>query len=88
MPPQFYILSTLANILSGPISTLAQRKQVEDLSSGAFGKMTITPRKLGQGGDGATLVLNGDETYGGPMGRRHRVLLERGVRPFLTHKRL
>ena len=75
MPPQFYILTTLADTLSGSLSTANQRKKVEDLSSGAFGKMTITPRILNRAEDGAVLLaLDGDETYSGSMGRRHRIL--------------
>lgn len=88
MPPQFYILSTLADFLSGPTSTPDQRKQVEDLSSGTFGKMTIIPRPLGRNEDGLIiLALNGDETYGGPMGRQHRVLgtiIGNGVRHIIS----
>ena len=77
----------LADILCGPTSTADQRNQVADLSSGTFGKMTIMPRPLGRNENGhIILALNGDETYGGPKGRHHRMLgkiIENGVRHIL-----
>jgi hypothetical protein len=77
MPPQFYILSTLANILSGPVTTAEQRTKTECLSSGVFGKTTFIPRKLGQDEHGRViLALKGDEMYDGPIGCRHRILGE------------
>jgi len=92
MPPQFYILSTLSEILSGPICTAEQWKKAEHLSTGAFGKRTVIPRKLGQDEDGrAVLALIGDEKYGGPIGRRHRILgknVEGGVSLYFMHLRL
>ena len=85
MPPQFYILSTLVDILSSPISTPEQWEETERLSSGVFGKTIFIPRKLGQDKDGRTiLALEGDEMYGGPIGCRHRILgkiVQGGVKP-------
>jgi len=89
MPPQFYILSTLSDILSGPICTAEQWKKAERLSTGAFGKRIVIPRNLGQDEDcHAVLALTGDEKYGGPIGRRHRIMgkiVEGGVSPCLFY---
>ncbi|KAF9052821.1 NUDIX domain-containing protein [Panaeolus papilionaceus] len=77
MPPQFYLLSTLADILQGSKNTPEQRSQVEKLSNGLFGRMIINPRPIGQDSDGRTiLTYEGDETRGGSVGRLHRALLK------------
>ncbi|PPQ98830.1 hypothetical protein CVT24_003384 [Panaeolus cyanescens] len=77
MPPQFYILSTLADILDGTKNTPDQRSKVETLSKGLFGSMVINPRPLGKDSDGRTiLTYEGDETRGGSMGRLHRALVK------------
>ncbi|KIL65633.1 hypothetical protein M378DRAFT_76806 [Amanita muscaria Koide BX008] len=78
MPPQFYILSTLSEILSGNVNTEEQRNQITKLSSGAFGSLSICPKSLSvNGGDGRTiLTYEGDETRGGPPGRLHRALVK------------
>lgn len=80
MPPQYYILSTLASILKGSTNLAAQRQQVETLSRGPFGRMVINPHRLtkddGQGR--VVLTYEGDETRGGPKGRLHRALLKAG----------
>jgi len=50
MPPQAYLLTTLAEILQGKANTLPQRQQVEALSKGSFGHMVINPATK-RGGD-------------------------------------
>jgi hypothetical protein len=85
MPPQAYILNTLAEILKGRINTAMQREHVKALSWGLFGRMIINPRRIGEDAEGYTiLTLEGDETRGGSKGRLHRVLAKigkGGVRP-------
>lgn len=78
MPPQYYILTTLAGILDGPNNTTDQRARVERLARGAFGRMTINPRRLKTATDDGQTVLTyeGDETRGGRPGRRHRAVVE------------
>jgi hypothetical protein len=79
MPPQAYILATLAPILQGRINTAMQREHVEVLSRGMFGRMVINPRRLGEDANGYTiLTFEGDETRGGSKGRLHRVLAKVG----------
>lgn len=77
MPPQYYILSTLADILKGTTNTAEQRDQVKKLSQGAFGKLVINPLGVGRTDDGRTiLAYEGDETRGGVRGRLHRGLVK------------
>jgi len=82
MPPQYYLLSTLADILQGPTNTLPQREKVETLSSGLFGKMVVTPRRYYKKDDDddkmgrVILTYEGDETRGGSKGRLHRALVK------------
>lgn len=77
MPPQYYLLSTLADILEGPTNTPAQREKVQTLSTGLFGRMVITPKRFGDDGMGRTiLTYEGDETRGGSKGRLHRALVK------------
>ncbi|KAJ3900890.1 hypothetical protein F5879DRAFT_970846 [Lentinula edodes] len=81
MPPQYYILYTLSNILRGATSTFEERVAIQRLSSGNFGRMTINPRRLVQpqsSSDATTLTYEGDETRGGPSGRLHRVVVKIG----------
>lgn len=76
MPPQYYLLSTLADILHGAVNTSDQRQKVETLSHGTFGKMVINPRKIGEDQSGRSiLAYEGDETHGGSKGRLHRALV-------------
>jgi hypothetical protein len=75
MPPQFYLVSTLAPLLEGRISTLEQRTRVREMANGAFGKMEVNPLpgKVAGVPDGYTcLTYEGDEERGGPRGRMHR----------------
>ncbi|KAF5387592.1 hypothetical protein D9757_006526 [Collybiopsis confluens] len=74
MPPQFYILHSLAGILKSSRNTVDERSAVQALSLGSFGKMTINPVRLYEpGADGETiLTYEGDETRGGSPGRLHR----------------
>ncbi|KAK7694023.1 hypothetical protein QCA50_003599 [Cerrena zonata] len=73
VPPQFYLLTTLAEILQGHENTVDQRTQVERLATGPFGRMIINPKRLQKEVEGRTvLTYEGDETRGGPPGRLHR----------------
>ena len=81
MPPQFYLLSTLAEIFrsdsSASRNTPRQRALVQELSGGLFGRMVINPRLVsGYHHDGRqALAFEGDEVRGGKTGRLHRVLM-------------
>ena len=80
MPPQYYLISTLAEILSGDRSSDAQRGRIRKLSGGAFGKMVVVPRqlKLGEGDRSVVLAYGGDELVDGPVGARHRSVIKPG----------
>ncbi|KAJ3997293.1 hypothetical protein F5050DRAFT_1753155 [Lentinula boryana] len=82
MPPQFYILYTLSNILRSAKSTFEERVAVQRLSSGYFGRMVLNPRRLAQpqsSPDASTvLTYEGDETRGGLPGRLHRAVVKMG----------
>jgi hypothetical protein len=75
-PPQFYLISTLRDILNSRQNTKLQRDQVSSLSRGAFGSVVITPRLLPEPDEQGynILAFDGDETRGGSKGRLHRVL--------------
>jgi hypothetical protein len=77
MPPQHYILTTLADLLPvGRQTTPQQRVRVEQLSAGAFGRMVICPQAGKRDANGRTpLVYEGDEARGGPRGRLHRSIV-------------
>ena len=76
MPPQHYILTTLADLLVGREATAHQHERVERLSAGAFGRMVISPQAGKRDANGRTaLVFEGDEARGGPRGRLHRSLV-------------
>lgn len=87
MPPQFYLLSTLASVIHGRTTTPYQISRVRELSAGNFGKMVLHPGPHPGGRvedqDGRTvLTFEGDETRGGSKGRLHRALVKfdkRGV---------
>ncbi|KAJ3528975.1 hypothetical protein NM688_g7919 [Phlebia brevispora] len=78
MPPQFYLVTTLASILQGPVNTPEQRHKVHGLSTGAFGRLVINPMPLRQGAPEGWSVLTyeGDEARGGKAGRLHRSLVK------------
>ncbi|TDL24933.1 hypothetical protein BD410DRAFT_813794 [Rickenella mellea] len=83
MPPQFYILTTLAPLLSTRVHTREQRQQVQRLSGSMFGRMVMNPRMLppkeGEDRNGrAVLTYEGDEERGGKPGRLHRSLVRMG----------
>ena len=90
MPPQYYILYTLSNLLSGRVNTQEHRDLVENLSRGAFGNMTFNPKLIGNSEskqDKVVQTYEGDETRGGPPGRLHRALVKfekGGVSPFMV----
>lgn len=75
MPPQFYLLTTLASVLSGDSTTIEQKDAIGRLSCGAFGGYVINPRSLPEKDEQGLMVLTyeGDETRGGKRGARHRV---------------
>ncbi|KAJ7284060.1 NUDIX hydrolase domain-like protein [Mycena rebaudengoi] len=77
MPPQFYIIHTLAGILRGGANTAEQRARVEELASGAFGRMVFNPQQLGPPDEQGRIVLTyeGDHARGGPQGRLHRATM-------------
>jgi len=79
MPPQHYILTTLADdlLLAGRQTTPQQRERVERLSAaGAFGRMVICPQPGKRDANGRTpLVYEGDEARGGPRGHFHRSIV-------------
>ncbi|KAL1668509.1 NUDIX hydrolase domain-like protein [Schizophyllum commune] len=84
MPPQFYILTTLAGIF-GRDEAADARSEIERLARGPFGRMVINPRRLDAADatcpksgaeEGETvLTYEGDEARGGPRGRRHRAVV-------------
>jgi len=76
MPPQHYILTTLADLLLGREAAPQQRERVKQLSAGGFGRMVICPQAGKRDPNGRTaLVYEGDEARGGPRGRLHRSLV-------------
>ena len=81
MPPQHYILTTLADLLVGREAAPHQRERVERLSAGAFGRMVVCPEAVRAGKERVdargrvALVFEGDEARGGPRGRVHRSLV-------------
>jgi len=84
MPPQYYLISTLAEILSGAGSSEAQRERVRELSGGAFGRMVVFPRQVKLGGGRVVLAYGGDELVDGPVGARHRSTIKPGPGGVLT----
>jgi len=78
MPPQYYLISTLAEILSSSRNTEAQRMQVRRLSGGAFGRMVILPRQSKLESGRFLLAYEGDEVVDGPLGARHRSIIKAG----------
>ena len=78
MPPQYYLISALAEILSGDRNTEDQRVRVRRLAGGAFGGMVIHPRQSKLGDGRVLLVYEGDELVNGPAGARHRAIMKPG----------
>ncbi|KAF9642649.1 hypothetical protein BDM02DRAFT_3105414 [Thelephora ganbajun] len=78
MPPQYYLISTLAEILSGNQNSEVQRTRVRQLSEGAFGRMVILPRQSKLGDGRVVLAYEGDEAVDGPVGARHRSIIKPG----------
>lgn len=72
MPPQFYLLTTLAELLSEGQTTPSERNKVEVLARGAFGRMVVHPHAIPNEEGGISYTYVGDEACGGPKGRRHR----------------
>ena len=83
MPPQYYIVKTLAPLLEGRRTTGEQKVRVESMAKGSFGRLEINPMPMkmdtgdGEGWKGwSCLVYEGDEARGGVKGRRHRSLVK------------
>jgi len=81
MPPQFYLVSTLAPLLDGDVSTSEQRARVQRLAEGNFGRMSVNPKGLIPVPEGtpegySILTYEGDEARGGRKGRLHRALVK------------
>jgi len=75
MPPQFYLLTTLLEVLSDSSTRSREAtERLKSLSSGHFGRMQINPSVLAHDSDPSKsyMVYEGDEIRGGPKGRRHR----------------
>jgi hypothetical protein len=72
-------MHTLSQILPPPGGTVGTEHQdrIRAISRGNFGKMVVTPTRLGQidSAGRTTLVYEGDEARGGPKGRRHRAIV-------------
>lgn len=77
MPPQFYLLSTLAELLSEGQTTSSEREKLEALARGAFGHMIVHPRVILNEGGSLIYAYPGDEACGGPKGHLHRCLFTR-----------
>ena len=75
MPPQFYLLTTLASVLLGDVTTITQKDAICQLACGSFGGFMINPRPLPEKDEQGLTVLTyeGDELRGGESGARHRV---------------
>lgn len=80
MPPQYYLLDTLASLLPGDINTADQRETIRKLALGSFGQRVFNPRLQKSTGSLEHMVLTyeGDESRDGPPGARHRSIVERG----------
>lgn len=76
MPPQVYLLSTIADVLTGHENTIQQQERIRALAEGAFGRMVVQPQAAPQKDEqGRTIFLyEGDEARGGTKGRLHRCL--------------
>jgi len=75
MPPQFYLLTTLVEVLSDNSDRSPEgTERMKLLSRGAFGRMQINPCVMPHESDPSMsyFVYEGDESRGGPKGRRHR----------------
>jgi hypothetical protein len=80
MPPQFYILTTLAGIL-GKECREQSRSRIHQLSAGHFGHARFNPVALRHKDEQGRTILTyeNDETRGGPKGRQHRSLVTFGA---------
>ena len=78
MPPQYYLINTLAEILTGDRNSEIQRARVREISEGAFGKMVILPRHSKLEDGRVVFAYVGDEVVGGPVGARHRTVMRPG----------
>ena len=78
MPPQFYLVTTLAAILDGNVTTPQHLQTMRTLSEGKFGRFIFNPRQLPHGSPPGWSVLTyeGDESRGGAKGRLHRSLVK------------
>lgn len=73
LPPQFYLLTTLAELLSEKQTTPAEKAKIEGLSKGAFGRLVVQPHLIPVKETGGHIhAYPGDEENGGPKGSIHR----------------
>ncbi|KIK98086.1 hypothetical protein PAXRUDRAFT_824271 [Paxillus rubicundulus Ve08.2h10] len=78
MPPQYYILETLRQLLPEHTSTPEQRERIALLSRGPFGQLVINPKShRDPSSHKEFFVYEGDELRGGPTGRLHRAAVTR-----------
>jgi len=89
MPPQYYILHTLADILVSEHNKPEEREAVERLALGPFGRLSINPvtledKDLSSQGI-SVLTYEGDEARGGPAGRQHRAHVRFSKRGVSSH---
>ena len=78
MPPQYYLISTLAEILTGDWNSEAQRVRVREVAEGGFGGMIVNPRQSKVGDGRVLLAYEGDELVDGSVGARHRSVIKPG----------
>ncbi|EIN07101.1 hypothetical protein PUNSTDRAFT_135790 [Punctularia strigosozonata HHB-11173 SS5] len=81
MPPQFYILSVLADIFAAQNrSREQQHASIRQLSAGPFGRAVFNPLALPKRDNQAPTIMTyeSDEERGGPKGRRHRSVIKFG----------
>jgi len=76
MPPQYYLISTLAEILYGHQSSEAQRTQVRQLSEGAFGRMVVLSQQSEL--EDGRILYEGGEPMESALGARHGLIAKLG----------
>ncbi|KAF9227727.1 hypothetical protein BS17DRAFT_694123 [Gyrodon lividus] len=83
MPPQYYILETLRQLLPGHTSTPEHQEKIALLTRGRFGQLVINPKfHYDPVSDKEFFAYEGDELRGGPPGRLHRAVVKRKATVF------
>jgi hypothetical protein len=84
MPPQFYLLTTLAELLQEHETAEHEIERISTLCNSTFGHAIIRPERFTIVGEAKSfMAYEGDEVRGGPPGRKHRMHMEmvgKGVR--------